>query len=80
MALDTLEVRLRNVMSQVLTLPGESIELGASRKNLAQWDSLNHLNLMLALEDEFGVEFSDNEIASIDSFTSLAETLRGRQN
>lgn len=80
MASDAIEDRLRNVLSQVLKLPRESIGLGSSRKNLAQWDSLNHLNLMLALEDEFGVEFSDNEIASIDSLRSLAETLRGRQN
>ena len=80
MQTDTVEKRLRSVMCQVFKLPGEAITPHASRKNLGQWDSLKHLNLMLALEDAFGVEFSDNEIAAIDSFGALAETLRAKQS
>ena len=79
MQTDPLEQKLSRVMCQVFRLPGESIAPEASRKNLEQWDSLKHLNLMLALEDAFGIEFSDNEIASIDSFAVLAQALRAKQ-
>ena len=71
--------KLTTVMCQVFKLPGESIAPEASRKNLEQWDSLKHLNLMLALEDAFEVEFSDGEIASIDTFEALAQSLQDKQ-
>lgn len=75
-----IEKKLATVMCQVFKLPGESITPEATRKNLEQWDSLKHVNLMLALEDAFGVEFSDNEIATIDTFEVLVQTLQAKQS
>ena len=71
--------KLTTVMSQVLKLPEESISPDSSRKNLEPWDSLKHLNLMLALEDAFEVEFSDGEIASIDTFEALVQSLQAKR-
>ena len=40
------------------------------------WDSLNHINLIIGVESEFGVEFGGEEIASLtcvgDLFTLLS--------
>ena len=33
----------------------------SSSDTLPQWDSLRHMNLVLALEDEFGVSIPDEE-------------------
>ena len=77
---EDVEKKLTTVMCQVFKLPGESIAPQASRKNLEQWDSLKHLNLILALEDAFGVEFSDNEIANIDTFEALVHSLKAKQS
>lgn len=74
------EQKMRKVMSQVFKLPEQSIAEDASRENLAQWDSLKHLNLMLALEEALGVEFSDTEIADIDSYQGLLTALRDKSN
>ncbi len=75
---DDVDPKLRTVMGQVFKLAPEDIPSQASRDELPQWDSLKHLTLMLALEDAFGVEFSDHEIAGIRSFTDLAVALRSR--
>jgi len=71
--------RLRPIIAKVLKLPVGDIGSGTSRGTTAQWDSLSHMNLMLALEEEFGVEFSDGEIADIASYAALAEALRRKQ-
>ena len=71
-----IESRTRVVMGKVLQIPPQSISVDASRETLAAWDSLKHMNLILALEDEFGVEFNDQEIAGINSLNLLLETLR----
>ena len=77
---DATEQKVRKVMGQVFKLPVESIAADASRENLEQWDSLKHLNLMLALEDALGVEFSDSEIAEINSYQGLVTALRDKSN
>ena len=80
MQADDVEQKLMTVMCQVFKLPSEAIAPEASRKNVEQWDSLKHLNLMLALEDAFDVEFSDNVIATIASFNLIAQTLRAKRS
>ena len=36
-----------------------------ARESTTQWDSLSHLRLMTALEDEFGVSLTMDEIAAV---------------
>jgi acyl carrier protein len=65
-------------MAKVLKVPLQEISPDVSRKNFATWDSLKHMNLMLALEDEFQIEFSDREIAEIDSLAALVNCVRAK--
>jgi acyl carrier protein len=46
-----------------------------SQKNLSAWDSLRHLNLIVALEDEFDVSFEPEQIAIMTSFAAIMEEL-----
>jgi acyl carrier protein len=39
----------------------------SSADSLDTWDSLRHMNLMLALEEEFGIKFSDEQIMTMSS-------------
>lgn len=66
------------VLSATLNLPAESLDATASRRTLAQWDSLRHMQLMLALEDQFGVEFSDSEIAKLDSAAAVIAAIAAK--
>mgnify|MGYP001432809409 CR=1 FL=1 len=47
--------RLRRVVATVFGAPVEEINAATSPDNLGRWDSLHHLNLIIALEEEFGV-------------------------
>jgi len=47
-----------------------------SQKNLSAWDSLRHLNLIVALEDEFEVSFEPEQIAMMTSFAVIIEELK----
>ena len=46
-----------------------------NQKNLSEWDSLRHLNLIVALEDEFEVSFEPEQIAIMTSFATIMEEL-----
>ena len=47
--------RLRRVVATVFGAHNDEINAATSPDNLARWDSLHHLNLIVALEEEFGV-------------------------
>jgi acyl carrier protein len=42
------------------------------------WDSLQHMNLIASLEQEFGVEFTFEEIVSMQSVAVIKNVLRGK--
>jgi acyl carrier protein len=62
------EHALNEVMATVLRVPVESIGPDSSMDTVEGWDSLRHLTLVLALEEEFGVQIPDEEAGSITSY------------
>jgi acyl carrier protein len=62
---NTLEDRIKNVMSAVFELPIDQITDDSSPDNIDAWDSLKHMNLVVALEDEFNVQFTDEDIIEL---------------
>lgn len=67
--------RIRRVMSDVLGVPTDAITDDAAPGVLAQWDSLRHLNLIAALEDEFGFRFSDDEMSALLNFALIVHVV-----
>lgn len=55
------EGRLKQVMADVFHVPAERVGDDTSVDTVEKWDSVTHLNLILALEQEFGVSFSEEE-------------------
>lgn len=60
--------KIKQVMSAVFEIPAESITDYASSDNIENWDSLRHLNLILALEEEFGVSIPDEEVGNLVNY------------
>ena len=57
--------RIKNVMSAVFEIPTGEIDDESSPDTIESWDSLKHMNLVVALEEEFNVEFTDNNIIEL---------------
>lgn len=68
--------KLRAVISAVLNVDIGSIGPDSSRDTIDSWDSLRHLNLILALEEEFGVTLPDEDGANATSYQLLVIVLR----
>ena len=62
------ENALQQVMAAVLEVPADSIGPATDMDTVEAWDSLRHLTLVLALEEEFGVHIPDEEAGSITSY------------
>ena len=69
-----MENRIKEIMSAVLEIDLEDINDDTSPDTIDTWDSLKHMNLVAALEDEFSIEFKDDEIVEMMNF-ALVKTI-----
>ncbi len=67
----TLE-QLSEVFQEVFDDDELEIESSTSAKDIDEWDSLMHVNLILAVEKRFGVRFTGTEVASLKDVGELA--------
>ena len=62
------EDTLKQVMATMLKVDTAAINEDSSMDTMPNWDSLRHMNLVLALEDEFKVAIPDEDAGNITSF------------
>ena len=48
------------------------------RADMDEWDSLRHVELILVVEDEFGVLFDESEFAGLDSLAAIVRAVENR--
>jgi len=73
---DNIENRIKNVIGAALSIPIDDINENSSAENIENWDSLKQINLVLALEEEFHIEFSDDEIMNMNQYGKIANTIQ----
>jgi acyl carrier protein len=73
-----MENRIKKVVANVLGLSIEEINDNTSPENVDVWDSLKHMNLIVALEDEFDIEFDDDDIIEIMDYKSIVSRLSSK--
>jgi acyl carrier protein len=62
------EESLKQILATVLKVPVGSIDGDTNMDTVESWDSLNHMNLILALEDAYSVRIPDDEATNITSY------------
>lgn len=67
--------RVLRVVGQIMEVPESSLSLDSSPDTVPEWDSLKHMNLVLALEEEFEVQFSDQQIVQMVTVSKILEAL-----
>jgi acyl carrier protein len=65
------EDKLKAVMGAVLEVPPGSLSADSSNDTVEGWDSLRHMNLILALEEEFNVTIPDEEAGNLTSYALI---------
>jgi acyl carrier protein len=70
--------RLEDIVAAVLGLDPAAVIDVAGPATLGGWTSRKHIELVVALEDAYGVSFSAREIFGIRCVGDLRETLRGK--
>jgi acyl carrier protein len=54
--------QIKELMANIFEVEVSEIGDDASPETIESWDSLKHMNLIVALEEEFNVQFTDEEM------------------
>lgn len=65
------------LVASVLNVPSNSINRDSSMENTPQWDSLAHLNICLAFQEQFHLAMDMETIANATSVEKLVALANG---
>ena len=74
----TILEQVRQVASDVLSVPTDRISADSSPETIETWDSIQHLNLVLALEEKFGLQLSPEEMEQMRSIGQISAMLESK--
>jgi acyl carrier protein len=67
--------RVQHTLADIFQVSAAQITPMSSPDTIENWDSLNHLNVVLALEQEFSIQFMPEEIEELLSVECIAALL-----
>jgi acyl carrier protein len=70
------DARLYLTIASVLGVDVDGISDESSPDTVTAWDSLNHLNIAMALETEFGLAFTAEDIVTMSNVRLIRQVLR----
>jgi acyl carrier protein len=72
---ETTADQVRQIVADVFGLDPSEVSLDASTESIAEWDSLRHLDVLLSLEQRFGVQISPELAGELRSVRAIVEAL-----
>ena len=72
------DTKVENLLSEVLQMPATAITDELTMKDVEAWDSLKHMELIVALEQSFEIQLSFDEIVAMQSVSAIKRVLRER--
>lgn len=67
-----------SILSRVLAIEMSELSPTMQRSDCKVWDSLRHMELIVTVEDQFGLQLTYEEISQMQSLNDIIRVLTGR--
>ena len=71
--------RLEEIFVDVFELDGIELTDATSAEDIEEWDSLSHIQLIVAVEKAFGIKFTSREIMKWNNVGEMVDTILEKQ-
>ena len=65
------------VLVNIFQVSPEKISTKTTSDDVEKWDSLNHINMILALEQELGIRYDQEQVVSMLSVGEIIDATKG---
>ncbi len=72
--------RLEYIFSDVFDREDISLNEESSSESIEEWDSLAHIQIVSAIQKEFGIKINAREMMNWDRVGDMVETIRNKVN
>ena len=77
--MENIKDRLFSLMVDVLQVDETKINIDTSPETIQEWDSLKHVLLLMAIEEEFEFRFTDDDMTQCISAESIMSVLKNKE-
>ena len=70
--------KLTDIFRVLFNRPDLELSDNLSAKDVSGWDSFNHVNLIINIEEEFSVRFSNDEVGGMQNVGNLKALLASK--
>lgn len=67
--------RLKSIFQDCFKEPFEPFPLSLTPRDVRKWDSTHNVQLLIQIEEHFGIEFSGSELAKMQSVGAICEMI-----
>ncbi len=82
--LSSVEQKIKAIMANIFKIDINEIKAETSADNIDQWTSLEHVDLLVNLQKEFDIEFTDSQLVEMLSYKSIVQKvsaeIKGKNN
>lgn len=76
--MEKIKEKLQPVFRQIFKDPEIRVTEQTTANDIENWTSLNHMDLMHAIEKEFGIKFQLREVIRMDNVGDLIQTIHAK--
>ena len=73
-------IEIREIMSKVFEIDVSEISNNANQKEIMKWDSLQHLNLIVEIEDKYDISIDPEDISAMVNVEKILEVVNKYKN
>jgi acyl carrier protein len=70
--------RLTSIFQDLFDDDSLQLHPGLTAADVPEWDSFNHINLIVAIESRFGIKFQTAELESMHTVGHLADLIQSK--
>lgn len=71
-----MEDKIKEILATVLEIDIADVNDDTNPDTVSTWDSLNHMKIVFALEDEYNVQFSDDQIIKLTNVGNIINCIK----
>lgn len=65
------EEKLNHILLKTFEITEDEVIQNYGMEDVSNWDSLTHMSLIVAIEEDFGIELSGDDIAEMVTFNAI---------
>ena len=71
-----MEDKIKEILATILEIDQSDVNNDTNPDTVSSWDSLRHMKLVFAIEDEYDVQFSDDQIIQLTDVGKIINCIK----